>query len=190
VQIVIWLPKQITPPPYAAFWPKLEGMKASAFFYLVVCFLFWLADARSVLANQKPCTMAEERQAIDEADHLKDWKTLHRSFIRFSHCDAGAIAEGYSDTVGLLLARHWGQIGILAKLAASDNKFESFVLRHIDESLPIEMLKTITDNAKKSCPATETVLCGKMLQRTQDATHAKQKKLRNETGYFPGTRVD
>jgi len=134
--------------------------------------------------------MAEEKQAIDEVDHLKDWNALHRSFIRFSNCDDGAIAEGYSEAVGRLLALDWGRIGILAKLVASDDKFESFVLRHIDERLPKEMLDTIANNATKSCPATETVLCGKMLQRTQDATHAKWKKLRNETGYFPGTRVD
>ena len=142
-------------------------MRARALFYLVVCFSFWFADARSVPANQKPCTTAEEKQALDEADHLKDWNAVHRSFIRFSHCDNGAIAEGYSDTVGRLLAYDWGQIGILAKLIAPDDKFESFVLRHIDETLPTDMLKAITSNAKKSCPVGGTALCLKILRRTQ-----------------------
>ena len=146
-------------------------MKANAFWYLVVCFFFFLsADALRVSAKQKPCTTAEEKQALDEADQLKDWDALHRSFIRFAHCDDGAIAEGYSDTVGRLLARDWGHVGILAKLVGSDKKFESFVLRHIDETLPTDTLKAITNHAKRSCPVGETALCGKILQRTQTGT--------------------
>jgi hypothetical protein len=168
----------------------LESMKASAFFYLLVCFLFWPADAGSVRANQKPCSMAIEEQALGEVYNLKDWKDLYRSFIRFPHCDAGVIADGYSDTVGRLLAREWAQISILGKFVALDDKFESFVLRHIDENLPADMLITIANNASKSCPATETVLCGKIVQRSKQASHARAEKLREEIGTSEGTRVD
>jgi hypothetical protein len=130
-------------------------MKANAFWYLVVCFFLVLsANALRVSAKQKPCTTAEEKQALDEADQLKDWDALHRSFIRFAR----------------LLARDWAHIGILAKLVASDKKFESFVLRHIDETLPTETLKAIANHAKKSCPVGETALCGKILQRTPAGT--------------------
>jgi len=168
----------------------LESMKASAFFYLLVCFLLWLADAGSIRANQKPCSMAIEEQALGEVYNLKGWKDLYRSFIRFPHCDAGAIADGYSDTVGRLLAREWAQISILGKFVALDDKFESFVLRHIDESLPADILITIANNAGESCPATETVLCGKIVQRSKQASHARAEKLLKEIGRSEGTRVD
>jgi hypothetical protein len=145
-------------------------MKANAVFYLVVCFVFSFAEAHSVAANQEPCTTTEEKQALDEADRLKDWDALHGSFTRFAHCDDGAIAEGYSDTVGRLLAHDWKHIGALAKLVASDKKFESFVLRHIDETLPTDMLKTIASNAEKSCPADQAALCGKILRKARSAS--------------------
>lgn len=136
---------------------------------VVLCLILFLsfADVLSAAANQKPCNTSEERQAFSEADGLKDWDALHRSFIRFGHCDDGAIAEGYSDTVGRLLARDWEHIGTLGKLVVSDKKFESFVLRHIDETLPTGTLKAIANHAEKSCPADETALCRKILQSTQ-----------------------
>jgi hypothetical protein len=43
------------------------------------------------------------------------------------------------------LAHDWKHIGTLGKLGASDKKFENFVLRHIDETLPTDMLKAIAN---------------------------------------------
>jgi hypothetical protein len=143
-------------------------MKAKVVFYLILFLSF--ADVLSAAANQKSCTTPEEKQALDEADSLKDWDALHRSFIRFGHCDDGAIAEGYSDTVGRLFARDWEHIGTLGKLVVSDKKFESFVLRHIDETLLTDTLKAIANHAEKSCPADGKTLCRKILQSTQAAT--------------------
>jgi len=142
-------------------------MKAKVVFWLILFLAF--TGVLSAVANQKPCTTSEEKQALDEADSQKDWDALHRSFIRFGHCDDGAIAEGYSDTVGRLLARDWEHIGTLGKLFVSDKKFESFVLRHIDETLPTDTLKTIANYAETSCPAYETALCRKILRSTRAA---------------------
>jgi hypothetical protein len=55
-------------------------------------------------APQKPCTREEAMQAADDTDHLDNWNAVYRSFKRFSQCDDGGIAEGYSDDVGKLLA--------------------------------------------------------------------------------------
>jgi hypothetical protein len=123
-----------------------------------------------VAASQRACTEAEAKQALDQTDQLKGWDAVHRSFVHFAHCDDGAIAEGYSDTVGRLLARDWKHIGDLAKLVATDKKFESFVLRHIDETLPSDTLKTIANNAQKSCHADQTTLCEKILQSARSAS--------------------
>jgi TonB family protein len=143
-------------------------MKAKVVFCLILFLSF--ADVLNAAANQKPCTTSEGKQALNEADSLKDWDALHRSFIRFGHCDDGAIGEGYSDTVGRLLARDWEHIGTLGKLVVSDKKFESFVLRHINQTLPTDTLKAIANHAEKSCPADETALCRKILQSTQAAS--------------------
>jgi hypothetical protein len=137
---------------------------------LIAGSFFVLSASDVAAANQKACTTAEEKQALDQLDSLKDWDAVYHSFIHFAHCDDGAIAEGYSDTVGRLLARDWKHLGALAKLVATDKKFESFVLRHIDETLPIDVLKTIASNAEKSCPADQTTLCGKILRNARSAS--------------------
>lgn len=131
---------------------------------------FVLSVSDFARASQKACTEAEEMQALDEADRLSDWDAVYRSFIRFAHCDDGDIAEGYSDTVGRLLASDWKHIATLAKLVASNKKFESFVLRHINETLPIEELRAIAINAGKSCPAGQTALCRKILESARTAS--------------------
>jgi hypothetical protein len=137
---------------------------------LIASFLFLLSTTDLAAANQKACTTTEEKQVLDQADRLKDWDAVYRSFIQSAHCDDGAIAEGYSDTVGRLLARDWKHFGVLAKLVAKDKKFEGFVLRHIDETLPIDVLKTIAINAEKSCPADQATLCRKILRNARSAS--------------------
>ena len=132
-------------------------------------FLVTFSASDLVAAKQRACTEAEAKQALDQADQLKDWDAVHRSFVHFAHCDDGAIAEGYSDTVGRLLAGDWKHMGALAKLVSADKKFESFVLRHIDETLPTDVLKTIANNAEKSCRTDQTTLCKKILQSARSS---------------------
>jgi hypothetical protein len=143
---------------------------SNVFLGLIASLLFVLAASDVAAANQKGCTTAEEKQALDQADSLKDWDAVYRSFTHFAQCDDGAIAEGYSDTVGRLLARDWKHLGTLAKLAATDERFENFVLRHIDETLPIDVLKTIARNAATGCPADQATLCGKILRKSRSAS--------------------
>jgi hypothetical protein len=143
---------------------------AKVFVYLVASFLFALLNSDLAAANQKACTTAQEKQALDEADRLPDWDAVHRSFIRFAHCDDGAIAEGYSDTVGRLLERDWNHVAALAKIVAADKRFENFVLRHIDETLPTDTLDSIASNAEKSCPKDHSAFCRKILQSARFAS--------------------
>jgi hypothetical protein len=42
----------------------------------------------------KQCTRAEAIAAEEEAESLKNWDQIYRSYKRFSHCDDAAIAEG------------------------------------------------------------------------------------------------
>jgi len=105
------------------------------------------------------CTNQQAMQAEENTDHLNNWSDVYQSFNRFSPCDDGGIAEGYSDAVGRLLADNWDQFSDLVRLAARDNSFQSFVLRHVDETLPADTLKKIVQNAKHHCPAEAAGLC-------------------------------
>ncbi len=121
--------------------------------------LLSLAPQPFAKTAEKPCTKQEAMQAEEEADHLDNWNAVYQSFKRFSHCDDGGIAEGYSDAVGKLLADHWNQFPDLVKLATSDQRFQSFVVRHIDETIPADTLKKTAQNAKSRCPGNAAGLC-------------------------------
>src|SRR6267143_5984162 len=115
-------------------------------------------------AQQKECTHEEAKTAIDQADQLKDWRSAYEFFKHFGHCDDGAIAEGYSESVAKVLAKYWKHLDAFAKLASRDSDFEKFVLRRIDETADTDDLKAIVKNAKLRCPSGKETLC-KSLER-------------------------
>jgi hypothetical protein len=115
----------------------------------------------SLLAGQqKPCTDTEERQAEKAVDLLKTWDQVYRAYKTFAQCDDGAIAEGFSDSVGKLLANDWRYFPRLMTLAKSDADFANFVVKHVDESLPSRTLEKISKHVKLDCPPDGKKLCG------------------------------
>jgi len=123
-------------------------------------------------ARQKECTDEEAKIAIDQSDQLKDWRSAYEFFKRFGHCDDGAVADGFSDSVAKLLAKDWKHLGVLDRLFSNDKDFKNFVFRHIDETADTDDLKAIVKNAKLRCPSGKATLC-KLLE------HKARSSLRN-----------
>jgi len=126
----------------------------SVFGLVLIMGLAALAEAES----QKVCTEAEVREAQKEADQLRDWDSVYRSFKRYGHCDEGGIAEQYSDSVSRLLARDWKHLDALLRLT-SDQGFEQFVIRHIDETMAEDEAALVIANARLRCPPGAKRLC-------------------------------
>lgn len=110
-------------------------------------------------AEKKVCTREEAIEAENEIDKLKDWDSLYNSFKRFSHCDDGAIGEGYSATVSSFLAHDWKHFTRLYRLTLSDKEFKRFILKHLDETVPIDEARTIKLNSLKHCPSEAKSFC-------------------------------
>src|SRR5437868_8769919 len=127
---------------------------------LFVLILFSMTSLFAQDASAKKCTQAEAARAEKEADSLKDWDQVYRSYKLFSHCDDGGIAEGYSDSLTKLLADEWKGFNRLLALTNRNRKFRDFVLKHIDESVPGNRLAKIANNARSECPAQGKSLCG------------------------------
>ena len=102
---------------------------------------------------------------MTEAAGLTSWRALHTSFVKYRHCDDGAIAEGYSESVTLLLADHWKSLPDLGRLTEKDKEFEKFVLRHVNETVPRERLERIAKNARQRCPKQLSGLCEQLAKR-------------------------
>jgi hypothetical protein len=138
---------------------------------VVAPFLIFLTLSSMVLASalgKKVCTAEEARLAETETNQLRDWGSVHRSYVRFSHCDDGSIAEGYSDAVGKLLADHWDQFSRLAQLVSSDKGFVLFVTKHVDRTIPSDVLLKISKNAYSRCPSGREGLCKKIAQAAKN----------------------
>jgi hypothetical protein len=121
--------------------------------------LLIFTPANLLAGQQKTCTDAEERQAEKAVDMLKTWDQVYRAYKRFAQCDDGAIAEGFSDSVGKLLANDWRYFPRLVRLAESDKDFESFVVKHVDDSLTSKTLEKISKHVTLNCPPNAKRLC-------------------------------
>jgi hypothetical protein len=110
-------------------------------------------------AQDRPCNESEAQQAEIEAATFRTWDALYKSYKLHRHCDDGAIAEGYSESVARILVDHWKTLPQLAHLARNDQKFRRFVLRHVDGTLNMDDVKKISANAKTRCPVGLRVLC-------------------------------
>jgi hypothetical protein len=128
---------------------------------LTVCmFVVAMCWMPSALADSRGCTQQEAQEAeIAVAAIAKSWRQLHQQFERYAHCDDGAIAEGFSESVSLLLAEHWEDIGQLGAISRIDAAFRNFVIRHTDESVPADRLKRIATNSTRRCPRSLSILC-------------------------------
>ena len=125
---------------------------------------------RAAAASEGGCSRIDAMKALDEADRLKDWNAVYRSFKRFAACDDGAIAEGYSDTVGRLLDTDWAHLDLLYRLTVADASFKRFVLRHIDPTIPANTLKRIRANATTRCPKKANPICESIDNRAATVT--------------------
>jgi hypothetical protein len=120
-------------------------------------------------AQKAGCSRADAEQAETAVDTLKSWDALYKSYGRYRDCDDGAIAEGYSDSVAKILAKHWSTLPRLSALSRGDAGFRKFVLGHIDASADEGDLERAAVNARKKCPAALGWLCSEVAKRADEA---------------------
>ena len=145
-------------------------MSESNWFIAVIFpFLVGMFSPVTVHAEKHPCTVAEGSRALYETVMLRSWDALYRSYKEFGHCDDGAIAEGYSESVARILADHWNTLPRLAELAGKDAGFRTFVIKHLDATLNTDDLERIKKNATTRCPSALGKTCKDLAKQADDA---------------------
>jgi len=117
------------------------------------------------------CTAKEVIAADAEAGTLRSWSAIHASYLKYAKCDDGSIAEGYAESISLVLEERWADLPELQALVKRDKSFESFVLKHLNESVPAKRLAAIQTHARERCVPNLNRLCGRVaatIQRIQD----------------------
>ena len=97
-------------------------------FTLVISLVFMLP-----LSAAAECTKQEAIAAETTSSTIRSWKELEANFHKYGHCDDGAIAEGYSETVSFLMESKWPDF-LTYKMK---KPFFDFVKKHVDETWEI-----------------------------------------------------
>jgi len=130
-----------------------------------------LAMVITTQAQQKPCNHADRDQVEKEADTLRSWDALYRSYRQFKNCrDDVDAQEGYSESEARILADHWETLPRLAYLIKQDRAFGGFV--GLDATMSMDDVRKIKENAINHCPRGLSALCTK-LKRDADSAIAE-----------------
>ncbi|MFY9742785.1 MAG: hypothetical protein WAK21_12330 [Candidatus Sulfotelmatobacter sp.] len=153
-------------------------MKSKIWLFLITWVFLLGVDA--AVARENSCDQKRAARAETEADDLKSWGSVQRFYKQFSDCDDGAIAEGVSDSVAKLLARKWNSVGDLVRFGSKDKAFESFVVRHLDETISESDASRIHQNAQSRCPSNAARLCKILVAKTTPPAKASSPRVRNQ----------
>jgi hypothetical protein len=82
--------------------------------------------------------------------------------MKWGRCDDGGVAESFSDSVGRLLAGPSDDLEALARLCVRDDTFCRFAMRHIDETIPLDVTPAILHNVRARCPLAAEKVCGEV----------------------------
>jgi hypothetical protein len=121
----------------------------------------------SIPAQPRQCSKTDAQLAEAQAETLRSWDDLYRSYTIYQQCDDGAIGEGYSESVARILVDHWRTLPRLAQLARKDKDFQLFVLKHVDETINGDDARKVEANAQHACPAALRPLCGDLIQQAK-----------------------
>jgi hypothetical protein len=136
-------------------------------FAISVLFIGLLAAVAN--AQRSGCDRESAIAAEDAASNLNTWQQILDWSKRYSACNEGAGAEGYSDAVVKMLAYRWRQLPHLHALGTQDDHFLTFVLDHIDSTTDDQDLAQVVANASQRCPSEESKLCAAILLRARAA---------------------
>ncbi len=120
----------------------------------------------------KMCSREDAKEAEATTATISSWEQLYFSFKKYGHCDDGAIGEGFSEAISVLMAEKWSSLNQLAQLAKKDSAFRQFVIQHLDETIPIDRLKKIKLNAESNCDKTVRDICRDVLKSSKCSPYA------------------
>jgi hypothetical protein len=103
--------------------------------------------------------------AYSRVARLQTWDSLSQAFRKYGHCDDGAMAGAFSESISTLLSEKWESLPRGADLMNRDVKFKQFVLRHLGEETPQPRWNRIVENASKNCPKHYNSLCKELVKQ-------------------------
>lgn len=129
----------------------------------------------AIAAGETGCPV-NDKEFLHQITSSGDWMDVHAVFKRnFPACaDEGLYADGYTNMVVGILASNWDDLHTLDELAAKNDAFKQFVLRHIGISAGEDDLKRVLRSAQVACPQQSANLCKEIAKRCKAALGGKK----------------
>ena len=133
-----------------------------------IIFFTILALLIPTVAMGQNCTKEQAREIEAKAAYLKTWDEVYNAWEAFRQCDDGSIAEGFSESITMILSTQWTEKGHLIDLIDKHPNFEKFIIRHIDKSVPYDRLSKLGHMAKMRCVDSTHDFCMKVLEKATE----------------------
>jgi hypothetical protein len=146
----------------------VEGLEIVPLRLLIVIAIVLSAPNQASAYGSSQCPRVKAMKAEIAAADVRSWGELFNAYLDYSVCDSGAIAEGFSDSVGRLLSADTVRWSELAGFVRRDDRFLGFIVRHIDETIPATTVDSIEQNAREKCPKSARNICQTVLKACKD----------------------
>jgi hypothetical protein len=114
-------------------------------------------------AADKPCTKADAANGEKAIERTNNWNQLYKTWQDYSHCDTGAVADGYTDSLMRLMVE-WKGLDSLAAAMQKDPQFKEWVHARLKSPAAKDDQPTIYSRAMSSCPKAMDALCAEIAE--------------------------
>ena len=94
---------------------------------------------------------------------------LEKLWERHGRCDAGPLADSFSEAVAKTLASMPPHLEELGQAKKKNPKFYKWALGHLDGAASLDSLKRTQDNANNACPANAGAMCREIAEKIDKA---------------------
>ncbi len=119
-------------------------------------------------AADKPCSKSDTANAEKAIERVLNWAQLQKVFQDYRHCDAGTVADGYTDAVMRMMV-DWKNMDALAAAMKKDPEYKEFIYAHLKAPAAKDDLPTVYSRARTGCPKGLDEFCAELADTTKPA---------------------
>ena len=119
-------------------------------------------------AADKPCTKADVANAGKAIERSNNWTQLYKSWQDYRHCDTGAVADDYTDSLMRLMVE-WKGVDVLAAAMQKDPEFNAWVHARLESPAATDDQPTVYSRVKASCPNGMDAFCAELAESVKPA---------------------
>lgn len=114
-------------------------------------------------AADKPCTKADAANGAKAIERDNNFNQLYKSWQDYRHCDTGALAEAYTDSL-LRLMVEWKSVDALAAAMQKDPEFKEWVYARLKSPAAKDDQPAIYSRVRSSCPKAMDAFCAELAE--------------------------